>query len=361
MLRDPDVSREIFEIFKRGGKPLPPDEPAEVKPEHVEQISEQDRIQALRQKFRQAMLENAPAPEPAQNLPPTPPPRRRIRKNLSPTAQENLSPPTKKSSLTDKLQFLRDHAQKIKEEQVQQEMELAARTPEEIATEKFSFVVERVCPICEMQTRIIHVKSRLIMERQDLDLCTYYKDFNPYLYSVWACENCGFAAEDTRFRSHIPQRTRDKVRAFLQTNNLVVPFMEERTVEDALSFYEIAILFSEIFDPSPGRQASLYQKMAWICRLENPGTEREKDFLRKAVDLYKISLETERYPIGKISDDMAMYLTCAIYFMLEDYDNAVRQLSHIMNDQNMRTNAPKMFEKARDMWQEIKRMRKLTD
>ena len=93
--------------------------------------------------------------------------------------------------------------------------------------------------------------------------------------------------------------------------------------------------------------------------MEEPGTEREKNFLRKAVELYKVSLETERYPIGKISDDMAMYLTCAIYFMLGDYDNAVKQLSHIMNDQSLRTNAPKMFDKARDMWQEIKRIRKI--
>lgn len=368
LLRDPDVSREIFEIFKRGGKPLPPEKPVEEKPTPppVEQLSEHDRILALRQKFRQSMLESksqpAPQIEPAQNPPPVTPPRRRIRKNIAQTPTIQAAPaaaPPKSSSLTDKLQFLREQAQKVKDEQALQEAELATRTPEEIATEKYSFVVERVCPICEMQTRIVHIKSRLIMEKQDLDLCTYYQDFNPYLYSVWACENCGFAAEDTRFRGHIPQRTREKIYAFLQTNNLVVPFMEERTVEDALSFYEIAILFSEIFDPSPGRQASLYQKMAWICRLEEPGTEREKNFLRKAVELYKVSLETERYPIGKISDDMAMYLTCAIYFMLGDYDNAVKQLSHIMNDQSLRTNAPKMFDKARDMWQEIKRIRKI--
>jgi len=327
LLRDPDVCREIFEIFKRGGKPLPLDSPVEIQQETQPEPlpSESDRITALREKLRQSMLE--PKSEPVQNPPPQPP-RRRIRKNLAPNA-ENSNPPEsplqqKKSSLSDKLQFLRNHAQKVKAEQTQQEMELAARTPEEIATEKFSFVVERVCPICEMQTRIVHVKSRLIMERQDLDLCTYYKDFNPYLYNVWACENCGFAAEDIRFRGHIPQRTRDKIRAFLQTNNLVVPFMEERTVEDALSFYEIAILFSEIFDPSPGRQATLYQKMAWICRQDMPDTERERIYLQKAVELYKISLETERYPIGKISDDMAMYLTCAIYFMLGDYDNAVK-------------------------------------
>lgn len=332
LLRDPDICREIYEIFKRGGLPLPVEKKI-VQP--VEQknstSSERERILAYRKK-RQAKI-----------------------------SQPEIKSDTQKNFFTDKLNFLREQAKKISDEKAAKEIEQSMRTPEEVAAEKYSFVIERVCPICEMKTRVIYTKSRLILKHQDLDLCNHYADFNPYLYKVWSCENCGFAAEDTRFLGHIPQRTKENIREFLQKNNLVLPFIEERTTEDALSFYELAILFSEIFDPSPGRQASLYQKMAWILRYENPNSEREKEFLRKAAELYKISLETERYPIGKITDDIATYIICAIYFMLGDFDNAVKQLSHIMNDQNLRINEPKLFEKARDMWQEIKARRRLQE
>ncbi len=396
LLRDPDVCREIFGIVKRGGTPLPLDAPigniAPVRPvppvqqtassAQVTSSSDRDRILALRQKMWQAMSEKKSA-QTANNSEQT---IETIKQNITPKIaetikqrlQENSAAPVEevkeekpvaeveteteqKVDFSAKLNFLRSHAQKVNEEKAAQEAAKAAESPEHAAAEKYSFTIERPCPICEMKTRVVHTKTRLVTESQDADLCTHYKDFNPYLYTVWACEHCGFAAEEAKFRGHIPQRTKDKIRAFLQTNNLVMPFIEERTTEDALSFYEIAILFSEIFDPSPGRQAALYQKMAWCCRYEEPNTEKEKEFLRKAAELYEKSLETERYPIGKMSDDTAMYITGAIYFMLEDYDSATKQLSHIMSNQKLRSTAPKMFEKARDMWQDIKQMRRIQE
>ena len=397
-LRDPDVSREIFEIVKRGGIPLPLDAPIgntalvnsappaqqSAPTAKITSSNERERILALRQKMWQAVNEKKSAQatnSPEQNMETvkqsiTPKISETIRQRL----QQNFAKSIEEAKLTDKfsasvaevetepkldfsekINFLREQAKKMAEEKAALEAAKAAETPEHIATEKYSFTIERPCPICEKNTRVVHVKSRLMTEKQDIDLCMHYQDFNPYLYTVWACEHCGFAAEDTKFRGHIPQRTRDKIHAFLHTNNLVMPFIEERTTEDALSFYEIAILFSEIFDPSPGRQAALYQKMAWCCRYDEPDTDREKEFLRKAATLYEQSLETERYPIGKLSDDTAMYITSAIYFMLEDYDKAVKQLSRIIGDQKLRSTAPKMFEKARDMWQEIKRMRSVQE
>ena len=349
LLRDPDICREIYEIVQRGGIPLPTEESveAETTPSLKQKNSaERERILAHRKKMQE---KNSQTAAKSSVLPGS-----QIRKNFSLRTQNNPEQ-IQKFSFTDKLQFLRNHVQKIKAEQAIAETESSTHALEQTATEKFTFVLERVCPVCEIGTRVIYTKSRLVLQRQDLDLCNHYEDFNPYLYTVWACENCGFAAEDNKFLGHIPQRTKDKIRAFLKKNNLVMPFIEERTAEDALAFYEMAILFSEIFDPSPGRQAALYQKMAWILRYKEPNTSKEKEFLRKAAELYETSLETERYPIGKISDNMAMYLTCAIYFMLEDYDHAVKQLSHIINNQSLRTEEPKLFEKARDMWQEIKR------
>ncbi len=195
--------------------------------------------------------------------------------------------------------------------------------------------------------------SRLNVESTDLDSCIHYKDFNPYLYRVWACEHCGFAADEKKFTRHIPEKTRDKLMGFLQSTDLTMPFVEERTSQQAVQYLEMAILFNELSDPSPNRRATLYLIMAWIHRYDG---DAEKEFaaLGKAAELFELSLESEGYPVDKMSDTMATYLTGAIYVMRKEYDNATRHLSRIISNQSLRTTAPKLYEMARDMWQNIK-------
>ena len=65
--------------------------------------------------------------------------------------------------------------------------------------ESFTFVVEKQCPICEQMTHVTKTRSRVIVEKTDVDLCTHYKDFNPYLYTICVCEHCGYAADEKTF------------------------------------------------------------------------------------------------------------------------------------------------------------------
>ena len=228
---------------------------------------------------------------------------------------------------------------------------------EEVTDTNFTYVSEKICPICEEKTRIVQCKSRLIADTRDLDFCMHYKDFNPYLYTIWVCEKCGYAADDTRFQERYADRVRKSLREFLSQNNFRTPFIETRTVENALTFYETAIYFNEEFEPSAGRQAGLYQKMAWVCRIAGD-TEKEKEYLKKCAELYEISLDKERYPIGKVSDNFATYTIGANYFMLKDFDKATKYLNMIIGNPNVRSTAPKLYEKARDIWQDIRAARK---
>ncbi len=220
--------------------------------------------------------------------------------------------------------------------------------------DKFTLVLERPCPVCENLTRVVKTKTRQIVDTRDVDLCIHYKSFNPYLYYVWACENCGFAAEETRFLSPMPKRTRGKIKSFLISNNLVMPFLRERNVQDAMSFYEMAILFSEAFEPSMGRQAGLYQKMAWIQRYEG-NKEKELEYLRKTAELYEESFGKERYPIGNVSDTTALYVTAATYFLLGEYEKSTKILSRIIENQSLRSSNPNLYDRARDLWQDIRK------
>ena len=269
----------------------------------------------------------------------------------SPETQDEA--PKSFSSIADKLQFLRGHLDKVRE---QAKIE-AAKADEKSSAEKYTLIMNRRCPICEKDTRVVKPKARLNVERRDTDYCVHYKDFDPYLYTVFACEHCGFAAEEKKFTGVWPKKLRDNLREFLTQNDMKLPFVEERTADDALNLFELAILFSELTDHSKGRQAILDLNAAWVCRCEDL-PDRERDFMEQAATNFATALDGERWPINGISDDMATYLCAAIYYRLKDYEDATKWLGRTMNNANLRTTAPKLFEQARDIWQEIKRINK---
>ena len=201
------------------------------------------------------------------------------------------------------------------------------------------------------------MKSRLIAEISDPDLCVHYKDFNPYLYFVYVCENCGYAASQTRFLERMPERVRKAISAFLDKNDFKTPFVEERDKDEALMFFEMAIRFNEMFERSPGRQALLYQKMAWVCRIEDDEL-LEREYMKLSAQLFEESITTERYPIEKVSDNVATYLIGIEYYMLGDFEKAAKYLGQIITSNSIRSSAPKLYERARDIWQDIRSAKK---
>ena len=220
-----------------------------------------------------------------------------------------------------------------------------------------TYVVEKVCPICGEKTRVIKVRSRLIAEKSDPDFCTYYQDFNPYYYTVWVCEHCGFAADEKTFTGVIPALHKSKIKDFLANRKVGFKFDETRGLPEAVASYKLAIFYSELIDESLAHIAGLYLKLAWLYRTSGKA-EEGIDYLRKAGELYDRSVMTERYPIGQMSDYMAIYLTGAIYYISGDIEQATQYLSRLMSDQTLRETEPKLFERARNLWQDIREAKK---
>ena len=344
LLHDPDICHEIFLIVKNGGKPASASDlnklaalKSQIQKTGTEKkaaASDTDKLAAIK-----AMLNKKTEEEP--------------KVKIAEESKSSAVTPDAGGAFTDKLALLRNQVQKTNQERAAEQKAAAEKKASTSAAEKYTFVLERPCPVCGMNTHVVKCKSRLIAETTDLDLCIHYKDFNPYLYRVWACEHCGFAADEQKFTRRIPEKTRDKIMGFLQTANLAMPFVEERTSEQAIQYLEMAILFNELADPSPNRRGNLYLIMAWIYRYDG-NKEKERAALDKAAELFDQSLETENYPVDKMSDTMATYLTGAIHVMRGDYDKATKHLSRIISNQALRTSSPKLFEMARDMWQDIK-------
>ncbi len=362
MLQDPDICKEIFDIVRNGGKPVRAAAPA-VTPA-VSAAPGEDKLAALRQKLNQAAsagksVENQVMATIRQKLQAQQQQAAQAAQAAAPApAPETPSEEKLITSMADKLKFLRGHVTKVEEERVAaEEAAKAAGGDKAAVAEKYTIVMQRPCPICEEQTRVVKTKSRLNAEKKDLDYCVHYKDFNPYLYTVWACEHCGFAAEEKKFLGHFPNKIKEKLRAFLKENDMALPFVEVRTAEEALSFFELDILFSELTDHSQGRQAKLYLNMAWICRYEGL-EDKEREYMEKAAECFENSLNDERWPIDGMTDDMAVYLCGAIYYMLGDLDRATVWLGRTINNANLRSAGAKIYEQARDIWQEVKRLRK---
>ena len=345
LLRDPDICKEIFEIVKKGGKP----------------VAEAPKFTSIADKLKH-MYPNAVATQPK---PPTqtqqstqpPQPTSKLVVDPSKIPPKPTDKPQSFSSIADKLKFLRGHVHKVEKERLAAEVAAQFAEAARPAVEKFTVVTSKRCPICERTFRVVKPKMRLNVEKRDLDYCVHYKDFDPYLYTIFACEHCGFAAEEKKFSAAIPNKVKSTLREFLTENDMSLPFIEDRTPEDALNFFELAILFSELTDQSKGRQALLKQNAAWLCRCEGL-TDREHEFMEKAAEDFAVALDNERWPINGITLEMGMYLCAAIHFMLNDYNKATLWLGKIMNNSTLRTSAPKLFEQARDMWQDIKRATK---
>ena len=219
--------------------------------------------------------------------------------------------------------------------------------------DKNCFMVEKPCPVCMKSTRVIKTRSRLIVQKTDEDFCVHYKDFNPYYYKIWVCEHCGFAADEKTFLTKLPERTRNTLWEFLSKKKLEIEFTEERGLPEAIASFQLAISYLDLIHASMSKKASMHLQLAWIYR-ESGDKELEEEYMLKAAEYYDQSLTQERYPIGNLTDNGAMYIVGAIYYRLGDYEKCAQHLSRITGDQSIRSREPQIFDKARNLWSDVR-------
>ena len=220
-----------------------------------------------------------------------------------------------------------------------------------------TFVVEKICPVCEKTFRVVKTRSRLMVTKRDDDACVHYANFNPYYYTVWVCEHCGFAADESIFTKKIPERHLTILRAVLLTKNIKIPFVEERTLSNASTAFRLAIKFQELIRGKASKRAKFAHQLAWIYR-EAGDKIQEDEFLAKASNFYEEALMRESFPIGELTDNAVMYLVAAINNRLGDRKKATSYLSKLISDQGVREREPRIFDKARDLWSDMRAAKK---
>ena len=225
-----------------------------------------------------------------------------------------------------------------------------------MAESDYTYVAERECPVCNKKIKVTMVRTRLIKTKQDSDFCTYYKDINPYYYSIWVCEHCGYAAQDTYFES-INERDKKVIAEFLKSREVSIKIDLKRSREQALVAFKLAIYYADLLGMPASKMGGLYLKLAWIYRADKMDIDEKKVLLR-ALGYYEKALISERFPIGNMTDTFLMYLIGALYQRIGNYDQAVSYLSKVVSSERSKME-PNILKMARDLWQDIRELRRL--
>ena len=186
------------------------------------------------------------------------------------------------------------------------------------------YAVDKQCALCGESFTVTKVRSRLSMIKQDMDFCNHYKEINPYYYSVWVCPHCGYAAQDTFFEE-LSAAAKKSLHEFLDGREIHVDFAGERTREQAIATYKLAIFYGELTNLLPSKLAGIYLKLAWLYR-EAEQKEEEQLALLKAREYYEDALMKEPLPIGNMTEFTLEYLVGVLYFESNANDRALQYL-----------------------------------
>lgn len=149
-----------------------------------------------------------------------------------------------------------------------------------------------------------------------MDFCAYYKDINPYYYTVWACPHCGYAAQDNEF-AKITQSMAIRMKTFLYGRDVKVNLSGVRTREQAIASYQLAVFYTKMLGLPVSKLAALQLRLGWLYR-ESGQSEAEKQVLTKACQSYDLALSKERMPIGNLSELAVMYLVADLLWRTGD-------------------------------------------
>lgn len=218
---------------------------------------------------------------------------------------------------------------------------------------KLIYESKKECPLCSDSFTVIKTRIGIKLISMDTDFRMKYEGVDPYLYVVWVCPHCGYAAPDTCF-SPLSEGEKAILRKALQGKQVGVNLQGERTVDQALASYKLAIYFGDLRNIPHSQMAGLFLKMAWLYR-DKENEEMEQSCLAKAVEHFMEAYSKERFPIGKMTENTMGYLIANLLDRIGKYDQAAKWLGKVVNQ---RTHGEaKILEMARDLWHDLKERR----
>ncbi|WP_017756299.1 DUF2225 domain-containing protein [Calidifontibacillus oryziterrae] len=206
------------------------------------------------------------------------------------------------------------------------------------------------CALCKSTFTSKKIRSRFIkLDHTDTDLCPYYKDeeISPLLYFVKVCPKCGYSYSD-HFGTYFPEGTRDAIENLVSAKWVPHNYGEERTVQQAIQTYKLALYCATLKKEKAIVLASLLIRLAWLYR-KAENIKEERRFLELAVEKFNESYLEAYYSNTDMTEIRVMYLLGELNRRLGNYDKAVAHFSKVVDQQNS-TLEKKVVDMAREQW-----------
>ncbi|MCU6710945.1 DUF2225 domain-containing protein [Paenibacillus sp. J5C_2022] len=184
----------------------------------------------------------------------------------------------------------------------------------------------------------------------DSDFCGHYASgVNPDFYVVRVCPKCGFSFTENGFESLTrEQKERYYEKMGVYWNGKGQGFSGERTAEQAMLTYKLALLAGQATGARDRIIAGILHHIAWLYRYEN-NQEQERRFLQYALEAYISVYETEGVSLNNAK---LMYLIGELNRRVGEHAEAVKWFSRIVNDKRIMDAA--MIRASREQWQLIR-------
>ncbi|MGI6092490.1 MAG: DUF2225 domain-containing protein [Veillonellaceae bacterium] len=219
------------------------------------------------------------------------------------------------------------------------------------------YTVDKNCSVCSKDFSVTRVRTRIVKIKQDTDFCTYYKDVNPYYYTVWVCPNCGYAAQDSHF-PNITAANIAKVSKFLAGREVNINLSGVRTRDQAVAAYKLAIFYAEMEGLAASDIAGLYLRLGWLFR-EGEFADEEQLTLAKAAQYFEQALFRERLPIAGMSEVSLTYLVGELLRRVGRNEEALRYFSKVVSNPQAKLER-RILDMAREAWQASREAKKST-
>lgn len=210
------------------------------------------------------------------------------------------------------------------------------------------------CPVCKSTFKAIAVKSSAYkLKNRDSDLFMHYEFVNPYLYDVWACENCGYAALKADFPK-IKSIEIDLVKKNICDQWKKKSYPETYDVKIAIERYKLALLNYVVMKSRSSKKGIACLKIAWMYRLlDSPeAKERELFFMNQAITGLEYAYLNEGFPIYGMDSSTIMYLLGELNRRCENYDVALKWFSTVITTRGVKERLKDLARTQKELTQE---------
>lgn len=194
-------------------------------------------------------------------------------------------------------------------------------------------------------------KSTTKITVTDTDFKPTYISVNPIFYNVFVCEHCGLAFTED-FSTYFPPGTKESIETRICQHWIPHSFSGERTLNQAIQSYQLAIICGEIKKEKHVLLAGLALKTAWLYR-EQGKTDWELRFLESARDEYVDCYLHGDYRGTAMSEMKVLYLIGELSRRIGDKETATKYFSRIIEQQRQSTEK-RIIDMTKEIWQEMR-------